>query len=213
MHLIMYHKHGGSGTDVLTRAAARGKQRRQSVYWDLLLLLLTAGTALCMSADLPWLPHGDALRSRLAALFLPCVLTASIRFFPEHRLYRGLLSTYALCCVRAMTLLAVMYYTADGLLGTSLPAVHTALQLCAGVYLTGSIRLRAARQKKSSLPGIVIFLLLAGCFLLSPDGPFLQTVNTGQPSSAMTSTSTSAPLGRSLTATQLLAGLPVIYLP
>ena len=206
MHLILYHTHPSQepAQDVLARAAARGRQRRRSLLWDILLLLL-----LIIPCTVPVLP--DALPQRCMALLLPCAVTAALRCAIQRRLYRGIVTTMAGSCLRSAGLLITACCTADGLIGTPLPAVHTLLHLCAAVYMVLRIRRMAPRQKKSSLPGILIFLLLAGCFLFIPDWWAASTGH--QPSSAMTSTSTSAPLGRSLTATQLLAGLPVIYLP
>ncbi len=160
--------------DPLQRAAQKGHHRRSGWKWTAarFLFLSIAGPLLHQLAPvlvqfpvLPGLvPVNESIWEHQKLLLLPALLFGITERIVRGPVYRGLLTTYAEQLLAVLFLMVTGFYTYSGILGVHMLTLDILLyELCA---LTLSLRIgsRAAAQKKSSLPGLVILLLLTGCF-------------------------------------------------
>ncbi len=176
MKMICYRKPLCTGQEaaLLDRAAQRKHLLKKTILWDILLFAVVGilGPLLHFANDIflavPVLqviaPVNESIWEHLKLLFFPAVLVAIIRRFSMGKLQHGILTTFAEGIVLSMLLLVVAFYSYSGILGTHDLRVDIALFYLSDLVLTVYIHKRASRQKKSSLLGLVILLLFAGCF-------------------------------------------------
>lgn len=178
MKIITYHRSRQSTAQdtefSLHRAEQKGRHRRSGWKWTAarFLFLGIAGPLLHQLAPvlvqypvLPGLvPVNESIWEHQKLLLFPALLFGITERIVRGPVYRGLLTTYAEQLLAALFLMVAGFYTYSGILGVHTLTLDVLLyELCA---LTLSLRIgaRAAAQKKSSLPGLVILLLLTGCF-------------------------------------------------
>ncbi len=180
MNLIGYHKalHKESVQDtaenILNRAAHKGHLFRKAILWDIALYLWTGvlGFLLHFASPLlsffPFLagiiPVNESIWEHMKLLFFPSAVFAVIRRLFTSKLQHGLLTTYAEGLLLSMGLMISGFYTYSGILGTHTLQADIALFYLCLLILTCYVHKRCFRQKKSSVPGLIILLVLTGCF-------------------------------------------------
>ncbi len=175
MKIITYHAgREPSATDSMQRAAQRGKRRLHGWKWDLMrfAFLGIAGPLLHRFAPvlirfpvLPGLvPVNESIWEHLKLLFFPALLFCIAERCIRGPLYRGLLTTCAQALLSAMGLMIAGFYTYAGVLGCHTLSLDILLYYLCALFLTLRMRARASTQKKSSLPGLLMLLLMTGCF-------------------------------------------------
>lgn len=177
MQVLFYHrkqKPADHESGILDRAAQRKHQLKKLVLWDALLFIVIGvlGPLLHFSSPLfPYIPLlqfiapiNESIWEHLKLLYFPAVLVGVTRRLMTGRLHHGILTTFAEGILLAMLLTITLYYTYSGVLGTFLLWVDIAVFYISDLILTIYVHTRSSRQKKSSLPGLLILLLLAGCF-------------------------------------------------
>ena len=177
MHLIFYHKSAPDPALPITdRAAERAHLLRKTAWWDAGLLLLLAGPGMLFYWYAPilrtipmlaWLvPCSASPWEQLKPLFWPVCFLAVLRLFCTGKLQKGLLTTFALGLYQAMGGFLAGFYIISGIWGRELPLLVFFLYwLHAGVLLL-YLRRHANRQSRSNLPGTVLLLAAAVCFVL-----------------------------------------------
>lgn len=176
MRMICYTKPlcSGQDTEILDRASHKMHLRRKLLLWDLLLFAMLAvlGPLLHNAVDvLPGLPVlklfapvNESIWEHLKLLFFPALLVGILRRLVAGKLQHGILTTYAEGLLLSMLLMVTAFYTYSGVIGANSLSADIALFYLCSLFLTLYIRRRSGRQKKSSLSGLFILLLLAGCF-------------------------------------------------
>lgn len=176
MKMICYRKPHCSDRDaaLLDRAAQRKHLLKKTILWDILLFAAVGilGPLLHFANDVfpgvPILqviaPTNESIWEHLKLLFFPAVPVAVLRRLCTGRLQHGILTTFAEGLVLSMLLLIAAFYSYSGILGTHDLRIDIALFYLSDLVLTIYTHKRASGQKKSSLPGLVILLLIAGCF-------------------------------------------------
>lgn len=179
MHILMYHR-GTSAQPhenavILDRAAHKRHLQKKTLLWDVLLFVTVGvlGVLLHMAgsffAGQPLLrciaPVNESIWEHLKLLFWPAFLIAVLRRLFTGKLQHGILTTFAQGMLLAMGLLVVGFYTYSGIWGQHSLRADIALFFLCDLVLTLFVRFRAEGQKKSSLPGLFVWLLLAGCFI------------------------------------------------
>ncbi len=177
MKMICYRKPLCTDRDaaLLDRASQRRHLLKKTILWDILLFAVMGilGPLLHFANDVfhavPVLqviaPVNESIWEHLKLLFFPAVLIAVLRRLCTGRLQHGILTTFAEGLMLSMLLLIVVFYSYAGILGTHILQADIALFYLSDLVLTVYIHKRASGQKKSSLPGLVILLLIAGCFI------------------------------------------------
>ncbi len=174
MRMICYRKPlcSDQDTEILDRASHKKHLLRKLLLWDVLLFAVLGilGPLLHDAAELPipligyFVPVNESIWEHLKLLFFPAVFVAILRRLATGKLQHGILTTFAEGLVLSMLLLVTAYYTYSGVLGVNSLYADIALFYLCSLFLTIYVRRRSSGQKKSSLPGLVILLLLAGCF-------------------------------------------------
>lgn len=177
MHIVYYHPErpalSQEETNVLDRAAHKQHMRKKTLLWDIAALLLTsiAGPLLHTSilAHIPalmWLvPVNESVWEHGKLLFYPLLLTGMVRRLFTGKLQHGILTTFAGGILLGLFVMTGGYYLYSGILGWHFLTADIALFYIALLVSLLFIRKTADRQKKNSLPGMLILLLLAGCFV------------------------------------------------
>ena len=174
MRMICYRKPlcSDRDTEVLDRASHKKHMLRKLVLWDVLLFAVLGilGPLLHDAAELPipligyFVPINESIWEHLKLLFFPAVLVAILRRLITGKLQHGILTTFAEGLLLSMLLLVTAYYTYSGVIGMDSLYADIALFYLCSLFLTVYVHCRASGQKKSSLSGLVMLLLLAGCF-------------------------------------------------
>ncbi len=180
MDIVVYHRRRNGSRrsqneqQILDRAAHKGHLRRKTLIWDLVLIafLGTAGPLLhCIAplfAEIPvisgLLPVNESVWEHLKLLFFPGFLIAVLRRLFTGKLHHGVLTTYAEGLLLSMALMIAGFYTYSGILGTHTLYGDIALFYACTLFLMAFVRKQMPRQKKSSMPGLILLLLLTGCF-------------------------------------------------
>ncbi len=177
MHIVYYHPErpalSQEETNVLNRAAHKQHMHKKTLLWDIAALLLTsiAGPLLHTSilSHIPawmWLvPGNESVWEHGKLLFYPLLFAGMARRLFTGKLQRGILTTFAGGILLGLSVMIGGYYLYSGILGWHFLAADIALFYIALSVSIFFIRRAADRQKKSSLPGLLILLLLAGCFV------------------------------------------------
>ena len=174
MRMICYRKPlcSAQDTEILDRASHKMHLTRKLLLWDVLLfaLLGIAGPLLHDAAELPIplirfiAPINESIWEHLKLLFFPAAFIGILRRLVTGRLQHGILTTFAEGIVLSMLLMVTAFYTYSGVIGSISLVVDIALFYLCCLFLTIYVHRRSGRQKKSSLSGLFILLLLAGCF-------------------------------------------------
>ncbi len=176
MRIICYRKPPCSEQEarILDRAAHKKHLLKKLILWDLLLFITLAflGPLLhyagALSPTVPLLqfiaPINESPWEHLKLLFFPAVLIGIVRRLCTGKLQHGILTTFAEGLLLSMLLMIVLFYTYSGILGMHILIVDIALFYVCSLVLTIYVHFRSYGQKNSSLPGLIILLLLAGCF-------------------------------------------------
>lgn len=176
MRVLLYHKHlCHSEEDILERAAQRKHMLRKTIYWDILLFLMTGigGTLLFLfspalmriPAICALVPVRNSVWEVLKILFMPTFLTGILRYLWTGNLQKGILTTYAQGISLTMILFMLLHYLYTGILGTEYFRADMLIFYLCVIFLVWYMRSRADRQKKNSLPGFLFFILITGCFI------------------------------------------------
>ncbi len=176
MRILMYRKPKAlPERDIIGRAAHKQHMERKTRLWDLGLFLTVGilGVLLHMAGPIwsryPLLrviaPINESVWEHLKLLFYPALLVAIVRRLLLGRLQHGILQTFLEGTLLAMSLMLIGFYTYSGILGTQHHQANITLFFLCDLVLTLHVRLYAERQKKSSLPALFVWLLLAGCFV------------------------------------------------
>ncbi len=178
MHILMYHKNASppslGGKEILDRAAHKRHLQKKTLLWDVLLFVTVGvlGVLLHLYGPLfaayPLLrciaPINESIWEHLKLLYYPALLIAVLRRLFTGKLQHGILTTFAQGTLLAMALTVAGFYTYSGVWGQHSLSVDITLFFISDLVLTLFVRFRAEGQKKSSLPGLFVWLLLAGCF-------------------------------------------------
>ncbi len=175
MQVICYHrKQRNDDTGILDRAMHKKHQLKKLVLWDILLFAIVGvlGPVLHFAspflAGIPLLqfitPINESIWEHLKLLYFPAVLVALLRRLMTGKLQHGILTTFAEGLLAAMLLTVILFYTYSGVIGTIYLWADILLFYLSALVLTLYVHIRSSRQKKSSLPGLFVLLLLAGCF-------------------------------------------------
>lgn len=164
-----------SEEQIISRAAHKKHMEKKTVVWDIALfftvsilgvLLHIAGMWFSSIPILAWIaPINESIWEHLKLLLWPACLIALLRKVCTGQLQRGLLTTFAEGILLSMMLTVVGFYTYSGIWGQHSFWADISLFFLSALILTWYVKNRADRQKKSSLPGLIIILLLAGCFI------------------------------------------------
>lgn len=177
MQIIYYHRNRQSEREkeILSRAAHRQHLLRKTVFWDIFLFVALGilGPVLHFIApqvsQIPlfrgFLPINESIWEHLKLIFYPAVAVGLLRRIVLGKLQRGILTTFAEGILLSMALLVAAFYTYSGILGMHFLTADIALYYLCSLVLAIYVGKRAARQKKSSLSGVLILLFLTGCFL------------------------------------------------
>ncbi|GEM_PF-1338314 len=176
MKILLYHKDFCKPEqDILERAAQRKHMLKKTVWWDVLLFLLTGigGTLLFLFSPalmrIPGLSFCIPVRSsvweNLKLIYMPSVLTGLLRYLFTGDLQKGILTTYARGILLTMGLCLTLHYLIMGILGKEYFPADMLLFYGSVIFLLWYLRTHADRQKKSSLPGFLLIFLLTGCFI------------------------------------------------
>lgn len=177
MHILFYHKKDKcQPVSVTDRASARAALLKRTIWWDIGMLLLLAGPGmllywyapvLCRMPAIAWLvPVSQSPWEQCKPMFWTICLTAFTRRICMGHLQKGVLTTYAYALLQALICFIAAFYTVTGIWGQAIPML--ALFLCwlntlgALVYLRQTIN----HQRHSSLPGMMLLLAEALCFVL-----------------------------------------------
>ncbi len=160
---------------IVSRAAHKQHLEQKTILWDIALfftvgllgiMLHIAGLWTARIPLLAWAaPINESIWEHLKLLFWPAVLVGLLRRLCNGRLQHGILTTFAEGILLAMVLTVVGFYTYSGIWGQHNFWADISLFFLSDLLLTWYVRKFAERQKKSSLPGLCIMLLLAGCFI------------------------------------------------
>lgn len=174
MRMICYRKPLCSEQEaqILDRAAHKKHLLKKLVLWDILLFAVVGILGPLMhyavSPMIPVLqfivPVNESIWEHLKLLFFPALLVGIIRRLAAGKLQHGILTTFAEGILLSMLLMITGFYTYSGILGMHDRRADIALFYLCVLFLTCYIHIRSSGQKKSSLSGLIILLLLAGCF-------------------------------------------------
>ncbi len=176
MRVLLYHKDFCKPEqDILERAAQRKHMLKKTIWWDVLLFLLAGagGTLVFLFSPVlmkipvlcALIPVRNSIWENLKLLYFPSVLTALLRYLCTGNLQKGILTTYAEGTAMSMGLFLMIHYLIAGIIGAEyFPADMLLFYTCI-IFLVRYLRTHADRQKKSSLSGMIFFLLLTGCFI------------------------------------------------
>ncbi len=171
MQVIFYHgKQRNDETGVLNRAMHKKHQLKKLVLWDIFLFVAVGvlGPVLHFASPIPLLhfiaPINESIWEHLKLLYYPAVLVALVRRLTTGKLQHGILTTFAEGILLSMLLIIILFYTYSGIIGTFYLWADVLIFYLSDLVLTLYVHIRSSRQKKSSLPGLLILLLLAGCF-------------------------------------------------
>lgn len=177
MHIVAYHhgKRPKIADSVTTRAAARQRLLRKTVWWNIGLLLVYAvpGSLACWYAPVlsrytvlcVLVPVNNSPWEMLKLLFWPGAVTAAVRLCCTGNLQKGILMTYAEGLGFTMGTYLIGYYLITGILGSPVPLLPLFLFLVNAAALVFFLQRTANSQQWGNLPGGVMLLLLAGCFV------------------------------------------------
>lgn len=177
MQVIRYYHDPAKAqeTPVLDRAAQRSHMLRKTVIWDILLFvaLSVSGPLVHYYAPLlcripvlaAFVPVSESVWEHLKLLFFPAALVLLLRYLVTGNLQKGIATTFAAGLWRAMLLMVCGFYTCTGILGKLWLPADIALYYICVIFLVLYIRRHATGQKKSSLPGILFLILMAGCLI------------------------------------------------
>ena len=176
MKILVYHKNFGSSEEaILDRAAQRKHMLRKTIFWDIALFLLTAigGTLLFLFSPVliripmigVFVPIRNSMWENLKLLFIPAGFLGLLRYAFTGNLQKGIMTTYMQAILLTASIFLTGHYLGTGILGTECFLFDMLLFYFCALFLTWHIRTHADRQKKSSLPGFLIFMLLAGWFI------------------------------------------------
>ncbi len=175
MQVICYHrKQRNDDTGILDRAMHKKHQLKKLVLWDILLFVVVGilGPVLHFASPtvspIPLLhfiaPINESIWEHLKLLYYPAVLVALVRRLMTGKLQHGILTTFAEGILLSMLLIIILFYTYSGIIGNIYLWADVLIFYFSDLVLTLYVHIRSSRQKKSSLPGLLILLLLAGCF-------------------------------------------------
>lgn len=162
-----------SEADILSRAAHRKHLLKKSLLWDL-LPIVAAVLWICsrhvpfLSDFLPvmWLvPVRRSVWELGKLLFYPLMLPSVLRRICSGRLYRGILTTAWSGILLGLFIWTGGFYLYTGIWGGEMPTVNGVLYTLSLLSAIGYIRSHAAKQRKSSLTGLIFLLLMTGCFV------------------------------------------------
>lgn len=177
MQIIYYHKNNHSERErqILDRAAHKKHLLKKTILWDLFLFCTLSILGPVMHYFGPILvnfpilkgifPFNESIWEHLKLLFFPAAVVGILRRLVCGKLQHGILTTFAEGIVIAMLLIVTGFYSYSGILGMHILPMDIALFYVCSLVLTVYVSHKASRQKNSSLPGILVLLLLAGCFL------------------------------------------------
>ncbi len=176
MKILLYHKDFCKPEEnILERAAKKEHMFRKTVWWDVLLFMLTGigGTLLFLFSPVlmripvfcMFVPVRNSVWEALKLLYMPSVLTGLLRWFCTGNLQKGILTTYAEGISLTLAGFLTLHYLYTGILGTEYFRADMLCFYACVIFLVWYLRTRADRQKKSSLPGILVIFLLTGCFI------------------------------------------------
>lgn len=176
MQIIYYRKHNRTDQEmeVIDRAAHKKHLLKKLILWDILLFSVVGilgpllHFAAPLSASFPVLnfiiPLNESVWEHLKLLFFPALLVALLRRLITGKLQHGILTTFAEGLLLSMLLMIAGFYTYSGFWGMHDLRIDIGLFYLCTLFLTVYTHFRASRQKKSSLSGLFILLLLTGCF-------------------------------------------------
>ncbi len=176
MQIVYYRntKHTEREMQVIDRASHKKHLQKKLILWDILLFLTVGILGVLMHLWAPLFvsvpilntlfPSNESIWEHLKLLFFPAILTAVIRRTATGKLQHGILTTFAEGLLLSMLLMIAGFYTYSGILGTHDLRIDIGLFYLCTLVLTLYVHFRSSGQKKSSLPGLVILLLLTGCF-------------------------------------------------
>ncbi len=176
MRMICYRKPlcSEEETIILDRAAHRKHLFKKMILWDILLFasvgilgpLLHYASGLFPAFPVLQLiaPVNESIWEHQKLLFFPAILVGIIRRLCTGRLQHGILTTFMEGILLSIVLCIAGFYTYSGILGTHILTADKILFYCCALFQTVYIHKRSSGQKKSSLPGLVLMFLLAGCF-------------------------------------------------
>ncbi len=176
MKILLYHKDFCKPEEtILERAARKEHLFRKTVWWEVLLFVLTGigGTLLFLFSPvlmrIPvlciFVPVRNSIWESLKLLYMPSVLTGLLRWFFTGNLQKGILTTYAEGICLTLTGFVTLHYLCTGILGREYFKADMLFFYACVIFLIWYLRIRADRQKKSSLPGVFVIFLLTGCFI------------------------------------------------
>lgn len=177
MQILYYHrkKHSEQEKQILDRASHKKHLLKKTILWDILLFCVLGILGPVMHYFEPMLiqipifkgifPINESIWEHLKLLFYPAAAVGIVRRLVCGKLQHGILTTFAEGIVIAMLLMVAGFYTYSGILGMhSLPMDISLFYLCS-LVMTVYVSKQALRQKNSSLSGLLVLLLLTGCFL------------------------------------------------
>jgi len=176
MKILFYHKNlQPPEQDILERAAQRKHMLKKTFWWEAALFLLTAigGTLLFLFSPvlmkIPMLgvivPIRNSVWENLKLLFFPTALMALLRYLFTGNLQKGIVTTYMESFLISVSGFIIGHYLCAGILGTEYFPADMLLFYSCVILLVQYIRTHADRQKKNSLPGFLILILLTSCFI------------------------------------------------
>ena len=176
MKILFYHKHlQPPEQDILERAAQRKHMLKKTIWWDIALFFVTGigGTLLFLFSPMlmriPMMgaivPIKNSIWENLKLFFVPAVLIGLIRWLCTGNLQKGIVTTYMQSLLLTMGIFITGHYLCTGIAGQEYFRADMLLYYSCVILLVWDIRVHADRQKKSSLPGFVILILMAVCFI------------------------------------------------
>lgn len=188
MKILLYHKNLSSSQSnprhpgdqnpeqiILERASQRKHMLKKTVLWDVLLLFLTGIGSMLVWMFSPVLSQIPALHvltpirtsvwENLKLLYFPAFFLGLLRYLCMGNLQKGILTTYAGGIVLAMSSFMAGHYITAGILGNTYFIADVIFFYLSISILVWYLRTHADRQKKNSLPGFFMLLLLTGCFI------------------------------------------------
>ena len=176
MKILLYHKNlCHPEQDILDRAAQRKHMLKKTIYWDILLFVMTGiGGALLflfspvlmrIPAICGFVPVRNSVWEVLKIVFMPAFLTGMLRYLCTGNLQKGILTTYAQGTAFTLMLFITLHYLYTGITGTEYLMMDMLIFYLSVIFLVWYIRSHASGQKKSSLSGFLFFILMTGCFI------------------------------------------------
>ncbi|MCR4647079.1 MAG: hypothetical protein K5695_17005 [Oscillospiraceae bacterium] len=177
MHILLYHKtKEPPEQSVTSRAAARAHMLHKTIWWDIGLVLWLAVPGMLgywyapVLRNIPltaWLvPVNGSPWEQCKPLFWGVCFVAVLRWCFTGTLQRGILTTYAAALLQALGGFIAGYYITTGVWRKEIPLLVLFLFWLNTAVLLSYLRKTANSQRRSSMMGAVLLLVLTICFVL-----------------------------------------------